>query len=154
MIDITGSTNLAYSSGRPRIVRTPEAIGKIKTWANASGRDSVRKMRLFRPSIHRDLKADPKYRSYRKRVQLFLKDAHKAERKALANWIHTNFRNGEFFSLTKRILDVDGPYNLRNDGVWAPSRSEVNERGGIDEKRKFPQKIMVWLGACSRGISP
>ena len=37
--------------------------------------------------------------------------------------------------------------------VWAPSGSEASERDEAVEKRKFPQKVMVWLGACSKGIS-
>ena len=45
-------------------------------------------------------------------------------------------------------------YNLQNDRVWALSRSEARERDGVVEKRKFPQKVMVRLGACSKGISP
>ena len=46
MIDTTCSIDLAYPSGRPCIVRTPGAIGKVKTWANANGRVSVRKLHL------------------------------------------------------------------------------------------------------------
>ena len=28
------------------------------------------------------------------------------------------------------------------------------KKGGIKQKRKFPQKVMVWLDACSKGITP
>ena len=27
-------------------------------------------------------------------------------------------------------------------------------KDGLGRKRKFPQKVMVWLGVCSKGISP
>ena len=37
--------------------------------------------------------------------------------------------------------------------MWAPNRSEASERDGVVEK-KFPLKVMAWLGACSKGISP
>ena len=37
--------------------------------------------------------------------------------------------------------------------MWASSRSEASGRDVVVEKRKFPQKVMVWLGACSKGIS-
>ncbi|CAF1341402.1 unnamed protein product [Adineta ricciae] len=30
----------------------------------------------------------------------------------------------------------------------------ISETSGIKQKRKFPQKVMVWLGACSKGITP
>ena len=54
----------------------------------------------------------------------------------------------------EKLFDIDGVYNVQNDRVWAPSRVEANECGGIKMKRKFPQKVMVWLGACSKGITP
>ena len=28
------------------------------------------------------------------------------------------------------------------------------KKGGIKQRRKFPWKVMVWLGACSKGITP
>ena len=54
----------------------------------------------------------------------------------------------------EKLFDIDDVYNVQNDRVWAPSRVEANECGGIKMKRKFPQKVMVWLGACSKGITP
>ena len=161
MIDTTGSIDLTYSSGRPRIVRTPRAIGKVKTRVDISGRVSVRKLArelfVFRTSIHRSLKEDLKYRCYKKRVQLFLTDTHKAERKVLSNWIYTNFRKEKTMRILfsdEKIFDIDRAYSLQNERGWVPSRSEANERGGIAEKRKFPQKVMVWLGAHLKGTSP
>ena len=161
MIDTIGSIDLAYSSGGPRIVRIPEAIGKVNTQVDASERVSVRKLgrelRVSPTNIHRILEKELKYHSYKKRIQSFLTGAHKVERKALANWIHTNFRKEQtmriFFSDQKNF-DIDEVYNLQNDRVWTPSRSEANKRNGIVEKRKFPDKSMMWLRACSMGISP
>ena len=54
----------------------------------------------------------------------------------------------------EKIFDIDGVYNSQNDRVWAPSRTAANEIGGIRRKRKFPTKVMVWLGACSEGVTP
>ena len=81
-----------------------------------------------------------------RRVQPFPMDAQKAERKALANWIRTNFRNEQNMRILfsdEKNFNVDVVYNLQNDRVWAPSRSEAKERGGIVEKRKFLQKVTV-----------
>ncbi|CAF4445225.1 unnamed protein product [Adineta steineri] len=49
------------------------------------------------------------------------------------------------------MLDIDGVYNSQNDRIWAVDRSEADTKGGTRQKRKFPQKIMVWLGVCSKG---
>lgn len=38
--------------------------------------------------------------------------------------------------------------------MWAVNRADADEKGGIKQKRKFPQKVMVWLGACSKGVTP
>lgn len=54
----------------------------------------------------------------------------------------------------ENLFDIDGVYNSQNDCVWTPSRAEANKRGGIRKERKFPQKVMVWLGACSKRVTP
>ncbi|CAF1110758.1 unnamed protein product [Rotaria magnacalcarata] len=45
-------------------------------------------------------------------------------------------------------------YNSQNQRIWATSRDEADEKGGIKVKQKFPQKVMVWLGVCSKGVTP
>ncbi|CAF4155164.1 unnamed protein product, partial [Rotaria magnacalcarata] len=45
-------------------------------------------------------------------------------------------------------------YNSQNQRIWAASRDEADENGGINVKQKFPQKVMVWLGVCSKGVTP
>ena len=44
--------------------------------------------------------------------------------------------------------------NRQNDRVWATSRIEANKNGGTHQKWKFPIKVMVWIGACSQGLTP
>ena len=43
---------------------------------------------------------------------------------------------------------------LKNGRVWAIDRVDADEKGGIKAKQKFPRKVMVWLGACSKSITP
>lgn len=52
------------------------------------------------------------------------------------------------------MFDLDGMYNAQNDRVWALDREDADKKGGIKKKRKFPTKVMVWLGACSKGLTP
>ena len=28
------------------------------------------------------------------------------------------------------------------------------KEGSIEKRRKFPSKVMVWLGTCSKGVTP
>ena len=52
------------------------------------------------------------------------------------------------------MFDIDGIYNSQNDRIWAVNRSAADTKGGIQQKRKFLQKVMVWSGVCSKGVSP
>ena len=53
----------------------------------------------------------------------------------------------------EKMFDLDGMYNAQNDRIWAVNREEADKRGGVQQKRKFPQKVIVWLGACSKGLT-
>ncbi|CAF3475892.1 unnamed protein product [Rotaria socialis] len=44
-------------------------------------------------------------------------------------------------------------YNCQNDQVWAANRGEADKNDGVKQKQKFPQKVMVWLGAFSEGVT-
>ena len=54
----------------------------------------------------------------------------------------------------EKFFDIDDVYNSQNDRVWAVDRADADKRGGIKQRRKFPWKVLVWLGACSKGITP
>ena len=54
----------------------------------------------------------------------------------------------------EKLFDIDGVYNSENGQIWAENRSEANKTGGIKQKMKFSEKMMVWFGVCSQGISP
>ena len=44
--------------------------------------------------------------------------------------------------------------NSQNDRVWAVDHADADKKAGIQQRGKFPWKGMVWLGACSKGITP
>ena len=52
------------------------------------------------------------------------------------------------------MFDIDGVYNSQNERIWAPSRADADAKGAIKQIQKFPKKVMVRLGACSKGVSP
>ena len=56
--------------------------------------------------------------------------------------------------LDEKFFDIDGVCNSQNDRVWAVDRTDADKKGSIKQRRKFSQKVMVWLGACSKGITP
>ena len=54
----------------------------------------------------------------------------------------------------EKMFDIDGVYNSHNDRIWTVNRAAADAKGGIRRKRKFSQKVMVWLGICSKDVSP
>lgn len=54
----------------------------------------------------------------------------------------------------KKIFEIDGIYNIQNDRIWVVNREQADIRVGIRQIRRFPQKVMVWLRTCSKGLSP
>ena len=86
-----------------------------------------------------------------------LTSVHKAKRLKFANWIRTDFRKEDTMRILfsdEKLFDIDGIYNSQNDRIWAVNRAEADIKGGIRQIRKSLQKVMVWLGACSKGLSP
>ena len=112
---------------------------------------------MFERRIRRILKTDLGLQPYKKVIEPSLSDDHKAQRKKFANWVRTNFRKEEAMKILfsdEKFFDIDSVYNSQNDRVWAVDRADADKKGGIKPKQKFPQKVMVWLGVCSKGITP
>ena len=53
----------------------------------------------------------------------------------------------------ERYFDIGGVYNSQNDRVWAINHADSDEKGGVKQRRKHLQKVVVWLGACSKGTT-
>ena len=54
----------------------------------------------------------------------------------------------------EKFFDTDSVYNSQNDRMWSVDCADADQKCGITQGRKFPWKVMVWLGACSKGITP
>ena len=81
----------------------------------------------------------------------------KSNGKTFANWVRTNFRKDDTMRILfsdEKFFDIDGLDNSKNDRVWAVDRADADKTGGIKQRRKFSQKVMVCLGVCSKGITP
>ena len=49
----------------------------------------------------------------------------------------------------EKYSDIDGAYNSQDDRVWVVNRADADEKGGVKQRRK----VMVWLSACSNGLT-
>ena len=156
-----GSIDLSHPPGRPRIIRTKTMIQKVKNRLQCKKRVSIRKLtselNISNTSVHRILQKDLGYRPYKKRIEPFLTDTEKAKRMKFANWVRHNYRKEDTLRILfsdEKIFDLDGMYNAQNDRVWAINREEADKKGGVKQQREFPQRVMVWLGAYSKGVTP
>ena len=162
MIRRTGSIELSGTHGDPRIVRTKENILKVKNRLRRKTGVSARKLSMelgiSTTSVRRTLKVGLGLRPYKKIIEPSLFDDQKIKRKKFANSVRNNFRKEETMRILfsdKKFFNIDGVYmyNSQNDRVWAVDRADANGKGSIQQRRNFPQKVVVWLGACSKGIT-
>ena len=73
------------------------------------------------------------------------------------NWVRRRFRKDDTMKILfsdGKLFDIGGIHNYQNDRIWADSRVEADKRSDIKQKRKFPEKVVVWLAVCSKGVSP
>ena len=78
-------------------------------------------------------------------------DTEKLKREKFATWIRTNFKKEGTFKILfsdEKIFDNDGVCNAQNNRMWAVDRDEADEKGSRKQKRKFSQKVMIWLRVC------
>jgi transposase len=157
----TGAIQLIHSPGRPRTARSKKNINKIK--ARLKGKKPVtlrqlaQELDISHESVRQALKSDLRLKAYKKTTEPLLTNLQKIKRKKFCYWVHNNFKKEDTLRILfsdEKLFDLDGVYSSQNDRVWAASRTEADEKGGKKQKRKFPQKVMVWLGACSEGLTP
>ncbi|CAF3811241.1 unnamed protein product [Rotaria magnacalcarata] len=125
MIRRSGTITLSKPPGGPRLTRTKENIQKG-------------------------------YILIKKAIEPLLSDDQKLKQKQFVNWVPANFRKEDTLKILfsdETMFDIDGVYNTQNDLVWAVDCADADKNGGIQQRRKFPQKVTVWFGACSKGLT-
>ena len=83
-------------------------------------------------------------------------DLQKRKRFKFTNWVLSNYAKEDtkkcFFS-DENYFNLADVYNVQSDRVWTVSREVAHKQGGIDQKIKFPRRVMVWLGVCGKGLT-
>ena len=85
-----------------------------------------------------------------------LSDDQRVKQRKFASWVQTNIRKEGTMKILlsdEKYFDNDDVYNSQNDRAWSINRADADEKGGVKQRRKHSQKAMVWLGACSKGIT-
>ena len=136
---------------RPNVKKT-ESLTRKKL----STRKIASKIGISQSSVTRILRHNLGLKPYKRRKIPKLTPEHIRKRKSFANWVRNNFTKETSKTILfsdEKLFDLDGVYNKQNDRIWAVSRADADSRGGIYEKSKFPQKVMVWLGVCTKGAT-
>ena len=157
----SSTISLSNPTGCPRLMRTKPNIKKVKDCLRRKSREAARKIAaeldIARIRVRQILKNDVELRSYKRIMEPSLSADQRVRRKKFANWVRTNSWKEDTMKilfLDEKYLDMDGVNNSRNDRAWAINRADASEKGGVKQRRKHPQKVMVWLGACSKDITP
>ena len=157
----SGSTKLSSPLDGPRFARTKGNIQMVKHCLRRKKRVSARKLSMelgiSERNVWRIMKNDLELRPYKKVIEPLLSNDQKIKRKKFANWLRTNFRKEDTITILfsdEKFFDIDDIYNFKNDRMWAVDRADADKKDGIKQRRKFPWKVMVWLGACFKGITP
>ena len=87
-----------------------------------------------------------------------LTQLHVQKRLKFARWWRKNKADGlkdiQFWMFSdEKIFTVDGGLNNQNARIYAHSREEANQYGGLAPLQKFPTKIMVWVGLTKKGAT-
>ncbi|CAF1428140.1 unnamed protein product, partial [Rotaria sp. Silwood1] len=156
----TGEIDLKKSTGRPKIVRTKGLIQKVKQRLVYKGRQSARYLAksfgVSSETMRRIIKDDLNLRVYRITTQPKLTDDHRKRRVSFASWVRKFLRKEDHRKILftdEKYFSVEGVFNRKNERVYAVSRLEADEQGGINEKSKYSKRIMVWLGASKNGLT-
>jgi hypothetical protein len=161
MYNDSGKITLKSPPGPKRTIRTKKLVQQIKqhllrSKKKKSARKLAKSLNLSRTTVQRVIRDDIGFKSYIKRIAPKLTDPQKQKRHSFGIWARKKIRK----SMTKKIMfsdekrfDVDGVYNRQNDRIYAPNREQADKDGGIHQKTKFPQGVMVWLGVCYEGVT-
>ena len=84
------------------------------------------------------------------RIEPKLTEEHKNKGKKFVNWLGHHFRKEDTMRRRKNISSRRYVQFTKSTS----NRDEADEKGGIKEKHKFPQIVMVWLGVCSKRVTP
>ena len=161
VINKRNSLNPIKQKGRPRSVRTKQFIYKIKRNLKINKKKKSAELlakengcsgRTVRRIIHDDLAL----KTYKKIKVPALSNIQQKKRKTCATWFRKNFTHElcrKIMFSDEKLFDGDGQLNPHNDIVYAESREDANNNGGLMPKHKYPYKVMIWVGLTYNGVT-
>ena len=160
LYESTGKIDLRSPPGRTRTIRTKKLIRKVSKRLVSKGRQSARRLAksfaVSRETMRRIIKNDLRLRPYRMTTRPKLTEDHKRRRVSFAYWVRRELKKEDHRQILfsdEKYFSVEGVFNRQNDRIYASSRLEADQRGGVHPTSKYPKRVMVWLGACHNGLT-
>jgi len=158
----TSSISDRPRSGRPRSVRTPQAIKAVRERVRRNPCRNVKKMalqmKMCPSSMSKLLKCDLGLKSLRRRqnhhLTAVLKQA-RARKCRILKTRHARKREKAYRRILftdEKWFTVDQKINRQNDRVLAPSVEDIPESSRV-LKVKYPAKVHVWWGVSYAGVT-
>lgn len=156
-----GDMKANVSPGRPRKFRNKTFIAKIKrnltmNVKRKSAREIAKDNNCSRRTIARIIAEDLNLKPYKKIPSPDLNEAHISKRYTFCCWVRKNYNHERCQSILfsdEKMFDANGQINRQNDRIYAASRDDANSDMGLHPMKKFPFKVMVWLGVTWNGFT-
>lgn len=160
LFEDTGGVRDRQRSGRPRTVRTPEAIkavqARIRRKPLRKQKILSREMQISQKSMSRIIKQDLGLSAYKRHtghlLTAALKEKRKQKSKALYRRYAKNAHRQVLFS-DEKIFTVEESFNRQNDRVYASSSKKASEIIPRVERGHHPASVMVWWGVSYDGVT-
>lgn len=160
LFEETGGIKDRKRSGRPRTVRTPQAIKAVKARIarNPLRKQKImsREMKISRKSMARILKKDLGLGAFKRRTGQLLTASLKKNRVEKSKRLlikYANDKHKKILFTDEKIFTIQEKFNKQNDRVYARSSAEASEVVRRIEKGHHPASVMVWWGVSYDGIT-
>ena len=157
----TGSSSDRKRSGRPRTVRTPDMIKRVRERVRRNPQQSPNKIakgvKTSRSSVRRMIVDDLSLRPFKKRKVHGLTTTQKNKRRDLAKQLLSRHA-GESLDLIvfsdEKLFSVQETHNNQNVRIYAVSFDDVPEHLRTVSRFQGEPSVMVWAGISKKGKFP
>lgn len=160
LFEDTGGIVDRPKSGRPRTVRTPQAIkaveNRIRRNPHRKQKILSREMNIKKDCMARIIKRDLGLHAYKRHTGHLLTEALKQKRKAKSKALRRQYaKNGHrrILFTDEKIFTVEESFNKQNDRVYALSSRHASEVSPRIQRGHHPASVMVWWGVAYDGVT-
>ena len=156
----TGGIDLKAPPGSPRIAQTKDLTQKVKRHFSFKNRQRAgrlaKSLGVYKETMRRLIQDDLDLRAWRITTQTKLTESHKKRRVLFAYWVRTELRkrdHGQLMFTDGKYCSLEAAFQRQNERVDSVSREDADRGTGINQRSKYPRRIMIWLGASINGLT-